>query len=65
MLSKNVNIKKCAHELVLFNEKKKNKKDSDEFSKANFGTFWHLLTTSIPKIQQISLEVLIFSQKPL
>ena len=68
MLSKSVNHKKCASQLVVFTEKKLRKIPmifdiENCLWKSNFGTFWHLPTTPILKIQQFPLDMLIFMQK--
>ena len=55
-------IKKCAPKLVLFNEKKLRKIpmifDVENWLwKSNFGTFWHVPTTPILKIQWFYLTI--------
>ena len=64
MLSKNVIYKRCAPKFVFFNEKKIRKIPVIfDMEKSNFGTFWHLSTTPIHKIQYFPLGMVIFSQK--
>ena len=68
MLSKNVNNKKCAPKLIFLSENKLRKIriifDIENWLwKSNFGTFWHLPTAPIFKIQEFPLGKLILRQK--
>jgi hypothetical protein len=63
-MSKN---KKCASKMVFFNDKKLRKipmiYDRENcLQKYNFGTFWHLSTTPILKIQYFRLGMLILGK---